>query len=223
MSTDPWWPWRGLAWWFAHPACWLRSLAVAGLASGIALIAAGLVAWWLWPATGFTGWGWWGRLAMALGAALATGLVAFLATLPLLMALLLDALVAAVRRQCGLPVASPSLAAAMGGALGILRRSLPRRLGCGALVLGSGWLGPAGLPLAWYASAIVLASDAFDTALAAEDVDPTWRWQQVQCHRDDILAGALAAVPLLAVPLLGWLLLPPALVCGAALRRAAPP
>lgn len=221
MSTtdDPWWPWRGLAWWLAHPSCWLRSLLAVGLAVGVALLVGVLIGWWDWPTAELTGWAWWWRCAVALTLALVAAFVVWLSALPLLLLWLLDALAVDIRRSAGLPVAAAAPHAAVPAALAMLWRTLPRRLACTLIALVAAWCGPFGLPVVWFAAGYLLATDAYDTALAAERVDAEWRWSEIRAANRELLAGALTAMPLLALPVIGWLLAPQALVCGAALRR----
>ncbi len=174
---------------------------------------------WIWPSEDATGWSWWWRSGLAISLGLVTGLVVWFASLPILIAVLLDALAAAVRTAHGLPVAQPSLSVALIAALRMFRRTLPQRLGWLGVALGLGLLGPAAFLGAWLATAAVTAGDAFDTALSAENLDAAWRGEALCRHRLDLLTGALAVLPLLAIPVLGWLVLPPAMVCGAVLRR----
>lgn len=217
---DPWWPWRGLLWWLARPRWWLRSLWLLPLVLLLAVTAAFALGHVLWPSANATGWHWWWRLCLALGLALGGGIAVWAVTLPVVMALALDDLVVAVRRECGLPTAAPPLGQALVAALGMFHRTLPSRLGWLAVALGSGLLGPVAPLVALYATCIVTATDALDTAVAGETTDPAARQAALAEERSAIHAGTLAILPLAAIPLLGWLLLPPALVCGAALRRA---
>ncbi len=221
---DPWWPWRGLRWWLAHPRWWLRSLWLLPLVLLLAATVSVAVGHGMWPDDSVSGWGWWWRMGLALGLAFSGGVAVWLVALPVVMALALDDLVAAVRREHGLPVAAPPIGRVIAAALSMFRRTLPMRLGWLGVALGSGLLGPAAPLVALYATCVVTASDAVDTAVGAETADPAIRQACLAADRASIHAGALAMLPLAAIPLLGWLLLPPALVCGAALRRAqAPP
>jgi hypothetical protein len=217
---DPWWPWRGLAWWLARPRWWLRSLRLLALILALALTVGIAIGYVLWPLAEHAGWSWWWRLGLALGAALGSGLAVWLMVMPMAMSLALDDLAAAIRAEHGLPVATAPPGRAMLAALGMFRRTLPMRLGWSGVALGSGLLGPVAPLVALYAACVVLATDAMDTAAAAETEDPAARQAALAAERAAIHAGSLAILPLAALPLVGWLLLPPALVCGAALRRA---
>jgi hypothetical protein len=194
-------------------------LVVVGLATGAAVVAGVLVGWWSWPAAELSGWAWWWRCALALTLALVGAFGVWLAALPLLLLWLLDALVIDIRRRMGVPVAEAAPHAAVAAALRMLWRTLPRRLACTAVAFIAAWCGPFGLPVVWFAAGYLLATDAYDTAVAAERVDPAWRWSEIRAANRDLLAGALTAMPLMALPIVGWLLAPQALVCGAALRR----
>jgi hypothetical protein len=218
---DPWWPWRGLRWWLARPRWWLRSLWLLPLVLLLAVMTAVAVGYGLWPEAGVSGWDWWWRMSLALGLAGGSGVAVWLLTLPVVMALVLDDLAEAVRREHGLPVVAPPIGRVVAAALSMFHRTLPMRLGWLAVSLGSGLLGPAAPLVALYATCVVTATDAVDTAVGAETADPALRQACLAAERATIHAGTLAILPLAAIPVLGWLLVPPALVCGAALRRVA--
>ena len=228
MPTSPSliWPFLGFLWLIRRPGLWLRPLAgmavlgITGLALGAGML------WWLWPDNSLPWWSWLGRAGLALGLGMATGVAAWAALAPLLMNLFLDTLAATVRREAGLAVVDPPVAASIHAAGALLLATLPERLGWTALALGAGFLGPFGIPVAAYAGARIAVGDALDTALAAEGSSLTERLAARQEHRQLLRWGGLGAGAMqlgLALLLIAWLWWLPALVCGATLHRVAKP
>ena len=224
MTSGIFWPLQGLVWFLARPRLWWSPLVAQMAVLTVALAAGVAAALACWPAEGATGWAKWQGILLASGAAPAAAGLVWMVVAPVATALVLDSLVIAVRREQGLSVDDGGLRS-LPAALVLVTRTLPARLGWLALGLISLVLGPFGAFTAAYAMARTAALDAFDTALATEDVSASHRWAGLQAHQQDRVLGAIPAAGLhllLAATFIAWWCWMPALVCGAALRRSRP-
>ncbi len=217
------WPLAGLRWLLLHPSLWWRPLAAHALALLLMLSIGVAVSCWLWPAPQ----AWWWHTAKAAGA-LATGAVlaisAWMLIVPLLLAVVLDALATAVFREHGLPDIPVPIHRSASAGVAVLLRTLPLRLRwLGVAVIGL-FTGPAAPLIASYALARVAVVDAYDIALGVRGLDSTQRMAIYAAERNDLRRAAVTAGAIqlgLAFTFIGWLLWLPALVCGAALHTAA--
>ncbi len=216
------WPLAGLRWLLARPPLWWRPLAVHAVALLVLLTVGIGSSWWLWPEPQ----PWWWQTLKALGAVgcgVLLAVSAWLLAVPLLLALVLDSLAAAVFRERGLPDVPLALHRSLASGIAVLVLTLPLRLRWLLVALLGLFTGPGAPFIASYAMARVAVVDAYDIALGVRGLDSTQRMARHADERGDLRLAAVTAGALqlgLAFTFIGWLLWLPALVCGAALLTA---
>ena len=222
------WPLAGLRWFVAHPRLWWKPLIAHGIAVVMMLILGVSMSYWLWPAReiGPEALAWWWqalRISGAIGAGIVTAFSAWIVMVPLVLALVLDSLAAAVFRERGLPDIPVSAPQSLATGLVVLMRTFPLRLGW-LLVMGAAlFTGPLAPFIVTYAIARVAVVDAYDIGLGVRGVSSADRLAYYAAQRSSFRHAALTAGALqmgLACTFVGWLLWLPALVCGAALHIA---
>ena len=202
---DTLWPLDGLRWLLMHPALWWRPLAAHAVALLVLLLVGSGCSWWLWPEPQ----PWYWHTLKALGAVALGMLVAISAwmlTVPVLLALVLDSLASAVFRERGLPEAPVALHRSLAAGIAVVIRTLPLRLR---------WLMVALLGL--------FTGPAAPFALGVRGLDSAQRMARYADERNALRGAAMTAGALqlgLAFTFVGWLLWLPSLVCGAALLTA---
>ena len=219
---DTLWPLDGLRWLLMHPALWWRPLAAHAVALLVLLLVGSGCSWWLWPEPQ----PWYWHTLKALGAVALGMLVAISAwmlTVPVLLALVLDSLASAVFRERGLPEAPVALHRSLAAGIAVVIRTLPLRLRWLMVALLGLFTGPAAPFIASYALARVAVVDAYDIALGVRGLDSAQRMARYADERNALRGAAMTAGALqlgLAFTFVGWLLWLPSLVCGAALLTA---
>ncbi len=217
------WPVRGLLWFAARPALWLRPLLAHGLALAVLVAVAGGIIWLGWPGAGHPWWSLALRAAGAVALGLAGALVAWSLLVPLLLAPVLDSLAAAVFRERGLAAVESPVLRSVADSLAVVVGTIPLRLRWLGFGLLGFVLGPAGPLLGAYALARVAVVDATDIALGVRGVAAGERLAGYRTGAGALRRAALVAAALqvpLAATFVGWLFWMPGLVCGAALRIA---
>jgi CysZ protein len=218
-------PLRGLAFlagrrslwaWLAAPL--LIHLVLLGTALAAFLVYRADLASAVLPAT----WTGWPRTLAAAGVQVAVALLGLLACISLgnvLAAPFLDALAGRVLAAAGAAAPAPVPAAAALGRAAVNQALQLAILGAVQSALFALWLTPAG-PLHPFlsaaASAAFLAQECLDPALESLGLGPFARLRWIGRRAGAVAGFAAGLLPLLAVPLAGWLLLPAA-VAGASL------
>ncbi len=212
-------PIDGLAWFLSHPRLWWRPLLAYAVGSLVLLLMALLAGWLCWPTGDLAWFHWLWRVPLAIGAGAAAGILAWSVIMPLVLALVFDAIARAALRERGEVINEEPLSDAIPSTMRVVIGTIPLRLRWMAVALVSGFAGPFGIPVATYAMARVAMTDAYDTVLAQRGLTGEQRLAELhaaapQLRRIAVIAGALQL--LLALTFVGWLLWMPALVAGAA-------